>query len=159
MPAELPLQCAIMLPSPYHQALAARFMQVVPHVHELGMHVIDLQPDAVHLRLPYREEWLGDIVHGLIHPGIISTLVDSGSGLAVLARLEKPEPIATLDLRMDYLRPAVKDQALDCRAEAFRVTPHIVFVRACVWQNDENKPVALSQSVFMRSSTSNKHVV
>lgn len=134
-------------------------MKVVPHVHDLGMSVVSLQPDGIHIRLPYREEWLGDIVHGLIHPGIISTLVDSGSGLAVLARLENPEPIATLDLRMDYLRPALKDLALDCRAEAFRVTPHIVFVRASVWQSDDSKPVALSQSVFMRSSTSKKRVV
>lgn len=143
----------------YHQELAARFANVVPHIHELGMSIIDMQSESVHIRLPYREEWLGDTVHGLIHPGIISTLVDSGSGLAVLSRLDNPEPIATLDLRMDYLRPALKDLALDCRAEAFRVTPHIVFVRASVWQTDEKNPVALSQSAFMRSSTSKKRVV
>ncbi|MES2488708.1 MAG: PaaI family thioesterase [Pseudomonadota bacterium] len=147
------------LTPPYHQALTERFLQVVPHVRELGMSIVDLQTEGIHIRLPYREEWLGDVVHGLIHPGIISTLVDSGSGLAVLARLENPEPIATLDLRMDYQRPALKDLALDCRAEAYRVTPHIVFVRATVWQTDESKPVALSQLAFMRSSTSKKRVV
>lgn len=145
--------------SPYHQELAARFANVVPHIHELGIHIVEMQAESVHIRLPYHDNWLGDIVHGLIHPGIISTLVDSGSGLAVLSKLENPEPIATLDLRMDYLRPALKDLALDCRAEAFRVTPHIVFVRASVWQTDETKPVALSQSAFMRSSTSKKRVV
>ena len=145
--------------SPYHQALTERFMNVVPHVHELGMSIVDLRSEAIHIRLPYREEWLGDVVHGLIHPGIISTLIDSACGLAVLARLDNPEPIATLDLRMEYQRPALKDLALDCRAEAYRVTPHIVFARATVWQADENKPVALSQGAFMRSSTSKKSVV
>lgn len=145
--------------TPHHQALTERFMHVVPHVHELGMSIVELRSESIHIRLPYREEWLGDVVHGLIHPGIITTLVDSGSGLAVLARLENPEPIATLDLRMDYQRPALKDLSLDCRAEAYRVTPHIVFVRATVWQADENKPVALSQSAFMRSSTSKKRVI
>jgi uncharacterized protein (TIGR00369 family) len=145
--------------SPHHQALTERFMHVVPHVHELGMQIVELRSEGIHIRLPYREEWLGDVVHGLIHPGIISTLVDSGSGLAVLARLDNPEPIATLDLRMDYQRPALKDLALECRAEAYRVTPHIVFVRASVWQSDESKPVALSQLAFMRSSTSKKRVI
>jgi len=144
---------------PYHEELIARFTQAVPHIKELGMTIIDVQSEGVHIRLPYREEWLGDTVHGLIHPGIISTLVDSASGLSVLARLDNPEPIATLDLRMDYQRPAIKDHALDCRAEAYRVTPHIVFVRASVWQSDENKPVALSQLAFMRSSTSKRRVV
>lgn len=139
--------------SVHHQELRDRFMSVVPHVNELGMSIADLRADGVHIRLPYREEWLGDIVHGLIHPGIITTLVDSGSGLAVLARLGSPEPIATLDLRTDYQRPAVKDFPLECRAEAYRVTSHIVFVRATVWQDDEDKPVVLSQSTFMRSSS------
>lgn len=142
----------------HHQELTERFMSVVPHVNELGMSIVGLRSDSVHIRLPYREEWLGDVVHGLIHPGIITTLVDSGSGLAVLARLASPEPIATLDLRMDYQRPALKDLSLECRAEAYRVTSHIVFVRATVWQDDENKPVVLSQSTFMRSS-SNKRVI
>lgn len=148
-----------MLRLPHHEELFARFTQAVPHIKELGMDIIDLHSQGVHISLPYREEWLGDTVHGLIHPGIISTLVDSASGLAVLARLDNPEPIATLDLRMDYQRPALKDLTLNCRAEAYRVTPHIVFVRASVWQADESKPVALSQLAFMRSSTSKRRVV
>lgn len=143
----------------YHDALAARFIDAVPHVHELGIEMVSMSAARVHVRLPYREDWLGDTVHGLIHPGITSTLVDSSSGLAVLARLDRPEPIATLDLRMDYLRPAVGGLALDCQAECYRVTPHIVFVRATVWQDNVDKPVALSQSVFMRSSTSKKRVI
>lgn len=143
----------------YHDHLAARFIGAVPHVAELGIQMVTMNSERIHLRLPYREQWLGDSVHRLIHPGIISTLVDSGSGLAVLARLEKPEPIATLDLRMDYLRPALADLAIDCSAECYRVTQHIVFVRATVWQGKPEKPVALSQSVFMRSSTSKKRVI
>lgn len=145
--------------SSYKDALAQRFINGVPHVSELGVEMISMSAQRIHIRLPYRDDWLGDPLNGLIHPGVTSTLVDSGSGLAVLARLEKPEPIATLDLRMDYLRPALAGKALDCSAECYRVTPHIVFVRASVWQDSPEKPVALSQSAFMRSSTSKRRVI
>jgi uncharacterized protein (TIGR00369 family) len=145
--------------SQYHAALGARFVDAVPHVRELGIGLVAVSRDRVQVNLPYRPEWLGDASNGLIHPGVTTTLVDSCSGMAVLARLEKYEPIATLDLRMDYLRPALADKTLHCAAECYRVTAHIVFVRATVWQDDEQFQVALSQSVFMRSSTSQKRVL
>lgn len=134
------------------EALRRIFTQAIPHVRELGITVNSITPDATVVRLPYRSDWLGDIERGLIHTGVISTLVDTASGLAVFAKLATFEPIATLDLRMDYLRVALRDKDLHCRAECYRVTSHIAFVRATAWQNDEQTPVAISQSVFMRSS-------
>lgn len=148
-----------MNPAPYHELLAERFTRHVPHIHELGIEMVSIHAERIELRLPYREDWLGDVVHRLIHPGVTSTLIDSACGLAVLARLQNPEPIATLDLRMDYLRPAVADLPLHCEASCYRVTPHIVFVRSSVWQTLPDKPVALSTAAFMRSTTSKKRVI
>ncbi|MGH8461418.1 MAG: PaaI family thioesterase [Stenotrophobium sp.] len=136
----------------YHLALGTRFSTAVPHVRELGICVGDVCAEHVDANLPFREDWLGDPLRGLIHTGVITTLVDSVSGVAVLAKLERYEPVATLDLRMDYLRPALRDLALNCRAECYRVSTHIAFVRARVWQDDVDAPVATSQSVFMLSS-------
>lgn len=133
-------------------ALPARFMEVIPHLKEVGIQMIAQQADHVELMLPFREDWIGDSVHGLIHPGVITTLVDSTGGFAVMARIGKLEAIATLDLRMDYLWPAVKNQPLFCRAGCYRLSPNIAFVRADVWQDDAQKIVATSQAVFMRSA-------
>lgn len=133
-------------------ALHHRFADAVPHVKELGIVVNTLTPEAVLMQLPYRDDWLGDPSRGVIHTGVITTLVDSACGLALLAKLQSLEAIATLDLRMDYLRPALRDRDLHCRAECYRVTPHIAFARATVWQELESEPVAVSQSVFMRTT-------
>ena len=103
------------------------------------------------MTLPFREDWIGDIERGLIHPGIVTTLVDSACGAAVLARIGHLETIATLDLRMDYLRAGVRDIDVHCRAECFRLTPSIAFARASVWQRSRDEPIAISQSVFMRT--------
>lgn len=138
----------------FYEAVAASFTQAIPHSRECGMRVDRLDASGAQASLPYREAWLGDTERGLIHTGIITTLVDTVSGLAAFAGIGKFEPIATLDLRMDYLRPALPDKTLHCRAECYRLTHAIAFVRAWAWQDLESEPVAVSQSAFMRSSHS-----
>jgi len=136
----------------YLEALAAGFIRNVPHLRECGMRLARVDVGLAEVELPFRAEWLGDIERGVMHTGILTTLVDSASGAAVLSSLPSYSPIATLDLRMDYLRPAMKDLLTTCRAECYRLTTHIAFVRASVWQQDADAPVAVSQSAFMLSS-------
>lgn len=138
------------------ELVAAWFINNVPHVRACGISIVGAATEGVELRLPYRPEWLGDAQRGVIHTGVVTMLVDSASGLAALTAMASPEPIATLDLRMDYLRPAQRDLDLLCRAECFRLTAHIAFVRATVWQDDREAPVAIGQSAFMRSSANRK---
>lgn len=140
-----------MADSNFHALLRQHFVQVTPHVAECGMTITCLTSDATEVTLPFREDWLGDVERGLIHPGIITTLVDSACGAAVLAHIGRLEPIATLDLRMDYLRAGLRDLAVQCRAECYRLTASIAFARARVWQRDPDEPIAVSQSVFMRT--------
>jgi uncharacterized protein (TIGR00369 family) len=136
----------------YHDALRKHFAGLIPHAVECGLTIERLDDGGALAQVPYRHEWLGDTGRGLIHTGIITTLVDTVSGLAALAATGQFEPIATLDLRMDYLRPALPGQTLFSHAECYRLTRSIAFVRARAWQDDEHAPVAISQSTFMRSS-------
>ncbi|HEY1076238.1 MAG TPA: PaaI family thioesterase [Fontimonas sp.] len=127
------------------------FVSYTRHVAHCGMTITELSADSAIVELPFREDWLVDIERGLIHPGIVTTLVDSACGAAVLARIGGLEPIATLDLRMDYLRVGRRDLTVYCRAECHRLTPHIAFARATVWQDDPAEPLAQSQGAFMRT--------
>ncbi|HSW13163.1 MAG TPA: PaaI family thioesterase [Solimonas sp.] len=138
------------------ETIATGFINHIPHMRACGIVVDSAAREGVEVRLPYRPEWLGDLQRGVIHTGVITMLVDSASGLAVLTAMPAPEPIATLDLRMDYLRPAHRDLDLVCRAECFRLTSHIAFVRTTVWQDDREAPVAIGQAAFMRSSGNRK---
>jgi acyl-coenzyme A thioesterase PaaI-like protein len=137
--------------SPFHAALRERFAEFTPHVAVCGMQLTAVAVDGVEATLPFREDWLGDTERGLIHPGIVTVLVDSVCGAAVIARIASVEPIATLDLRMDYLRAGLRDLDIHCRAECYRHTDSIAFVRASVWQRDRQQPIAVSQSAFMRT--------
>lgn len=143
----------------FYAALLANFTQAIPHSRECGMVIDRLDAGGADAHLPYRPEWLGDTGRGLIHTGIIISLVDTVSGLAALAAIGRFEPVPTLDLRMDYLRPAVPDKTLYARAECYRLTRSICFVRASAWQDDAAEPVAVSQSTFMRASGSGRRAL
>ncbi len=132
--------------------IADGYMRSTPHGHALGPEVVELGHGLAVFRLPFREEFTGDVDAGLWHTSVGLSLIDNTCGLSVLFALPKIEAIATLDLRMDYLRPAVTSQPLIARAECYHVTRHIAFVRGEIYQENRDRLVAHCAAAFMRTS-------
>ncbi len=80
----------------------------IPHCAEIGVKIEKMGAEGVVFYLPYQERFAGNPVNGVLHGGIITTLIDSAMGMSIYARLEKYLPLATLDLRIDYLKPATR---------------------------------------------------
>ena len=125
------------------------FGRPVAHIRELGIAVEERLPRGVVMRLPYREELVGNPDSGVLHGGAVTTLIDSASGFAAMASLPEPGPVATLDLRIDYLRPAAAGEDLLVRADCYRLTKRIAFVRAEAYQRSPDDPVAAAMGTFM----------
>ena len=121
----------------------------IPHVEELGIDLIEAEGDHAVLSLPWQEWLVGNPDSGVLHGGVITTLVDTACGVAVLISLERPVPIMTLDLRIDYLRPATPHRDLMARATCYKVTRHIAFARAEAYHADSDEPVANSVGTFI----------
>ncbi len=81
------------------------------HVH-LGLKVDELKPGYARLRLPFKPEFVGDVRRPALHGGLISFLVDTCGGCAVWACCRRDDRIATIDMRVDYLRPAPEDDLI-----------------------------------------------
>lgn len=114
------------------------------------MFAYDLDGDRVCLAMPCETDTLGDAERGLVHTGALTALIDSSCGMAVLHKLPAHEPIATLDLRVDYLRATPSDRNILCWAWCHRVTPNVAFTRAEVFLEGSDEPVAVSSGSFMR---------
>ncbi len=138
--------------TPQHQVMADNLHNYIPHAQDIGMRVIDIAKGMALMALDYRDELLGDPERGLVHTGVITSIIDTACGFAVITDVNKPISIATLDLRTDYLRPALRDKTIFVQAECYRTTRHIAFVRAKAWQDSEERLVATSSSVFMLKS-------
>ncbi|WP_440997196.1 PaaI family thioesterase [Arhodomonas sp. SL1] len=133
-------------------ATARRFFDTIPHSTVLGMEPVAVGEGCLTARVPYRPELVGNPVTGVIHGGVITTLVDQTSGGAVIAALDRPQAVATLDLRIDYMRPAEPGEVVYAHAECYKVTSQIAFARCTVYQQDFRDPIAMSMSTFMRAA-------
>ncbi|MEH6403492.1 MAG: PaaI family thioesterase [Sneathiella sp.] len=128
----------------------------IPQCGDIGVKVLELEDSGVTMSIPYNEKFSGNPVSGVLHGGIITTLIDSASGMCIYIKLKKYIPIATLDLRIDYLKPATPFEELRAYAECYRLTKQIAFVRAVAYHTDRNDPIANSVSTFMMQSTKTK---
>jgi uncharacterized protein (TIGR00369 family) len=125
------------------------FVEHVPHNRALGLEVLEFKRAEAVFELPYDEKLVGNPDTGVIHGGAITALIDGCSGAAVFAALTEWKPIATLDLRIDYLRAGEPGQAIRARATCYRVTRNVAFTRAVAYHADENDPIATSMGTFM----------
>ncbi|MDN5937830.1 MAG: PaaI family thioesterase [Salinisphaera sp.] len=138
-----------------HARIADGFARI-PHNQALGMRVLDVATGAAVIRLDYRQEFLGDPAESIWHTGPAISLADAAAGLATLLIIPQSEAVATLDLRMDYLRPAVAGEPLVARGECHRLTRRVAFARVNLHQGDADRPTALCAAAFMRTRRANK---
>jgi len=127
----------------------SEMISYTPHARHLGLRVVETGPAFAVMALPYREELIGDPVRKVVFGGAITTLIDHASGLAVACALEELTAVATIDLRVDYLRAARPGVELFARSECYRVTRNVAFVRVFAYETSTEDSFASALGAFM----------
>ncbi len=101
------------------------FLDIVRNVYDnlpfnrlLGLTVAFLERDRAGFRFEMKNELIGNTVHGILHGGVISAVLDTTGGMTATASAIEKSPelstdeivrriarIGTIDMRVDYLRP------------------------------------------------------
>lgn len=131
-----------------HAKLARQFIEAIPHSRALNMRLKDMAEGVAIIEMPYSEDLVGDPETGVIHGGAVSALMDTCCGAAVMSHPANPGATATIDLRIDYMRPATPGQPITARAECYHVTRSVAFVRATAMDEDTDRPVASASGAF-----------
>jgi len=129
-----------------------RFFEVarsVGHGKALGLEYRASGPNWMELGLPWREGLVGMPETGVLASGAIVSLIDTASGGSVWMALGFFVPIVTLDLRLDYMRPAVKGETVIARCECVKLTRQIAFIRGIAHGGDPERAIAHSAATFM----------
>ena len=129
--------------------LIRQYVGIIPHVAELGIEMVHSARGMAIMKLPYQERLVGNPETGVIHGGVVTTLIDTVCGLAAITAPDEPSRVATLDLRIDYLRPASPKRDLFARAEVYKLTRHVAFLRAEAYEDDPRDLVAAASGTFM----------
>ncbi|WP_374350935.1 PaaI family thioesterase [Chitinimonas sp.] len=131
----------------------AQWFCEIPHSRALGLEFVLGERGSSVMRVPYNTALVGNPRSGVLHGGVITSLIDTTSALSVISMLDEREAIATLDLRVDYLRAATPGEAVYCSAECYRLGRQIAFTRATVYQESNDQPIAHGVATFMRDSS------
>lgn len=129
-------------------ALARQFIEALPHAVLLGMEPQDMRDGVAVIRMPYKQELIGDPVTGVVHGGAVSALMDTSCGAAVMSHPDINGGTATIDLRIDYMRAATPGQTITTTATCHHVTRSVAFVRAVAVDEDADNPVATATGTF-----------
>jgi uncharacterized protein (TIGR00369 family) len=117
------------------------FDHSIPFNRVLGLKITSLRPERVVGRIEMKPELVGNPTQQRLHGGVISAGLDSMAGLAVMAaigarhmdeapaqRLQRFAKLGTIDMRIDYLRPAIS-RSFELRAEVMRLGSRVASTR------------------------------
>lgn len=119
------------------------------HAKWLGIRIHDRTENWLELAMDWRADLVGDPATGVLASGPVVALMDSCAGAVVW--LTKGIASVTLDLRVDYLRPARPGASVIARCECYRVAHEIAFVRGFGYETDPDDPLCQIAGSFMRS--------
>jgi uncharacterized protein (TIGR00369 family) len=136
-------------PAGFDPAKFMTFVRGMGHIGAIGIAYHSHGPDWVELELPYQEKLVGVTKSGIIASGPIISLMDVATSLAIWVRLDRFRHQATLDMRVDYLRPAIPGRTIFGRGECYAVTRSVGFVRGLAHDGDPLDPVAHVAASFM----------
>lgn len=107
----------------------------------LGLKVTSITPAVVRARIEMKPDLVGHYSYNRVHGGVVSAALDALAGLAVMAAIgarhmdETPQQrvnrfakLGTIDLRVDYLRPAIGDH-FELQAEVLRLGSRVASTR------------------------------
>src|SRR5262249_20873822 len=125
--------------TPFHQWLKPTLLSV------------DTADGGVVIELPFRTELAGRPDRAEFHGGILPALVDIAGHAAILARLGRGA--ATIDLRIDYLRPATGTIRAAATIVKLGQTIGLVDVRV---HGEQRQPVAVGRAAYFTEATAKR---
>jgi uncharacterized protein (TIGR00369 family) len=131
--------------------LAERMAGGTPQSQALGFTFVSVTPGRGSMAVPWREDLVGDPDTQVIAGGVVTSLLDHTCGLAISSAAASSSGMfgtATLDLRIDYMRPARPRMGVTAEAHCYKLTRTIGFVRAEAWDEDRSDPIATAQAAF-----------
>ena len=131
----------------------------IPFNRLLGLKLVDAEEGKASMRVDFRDELVGNFKMGILHGGVISSVLDVIGAVAVISSLKSDAPMqgmGTVDLRIDFLRPGSGNHFV-ATGEVMRPGKVLASTRMEL-HNDEGTLIAIGTAIY-RVSTKDKYVL
>lgn len=120
----------------------------IPFHKFLGLKVMELKKGFAKMRFPFKPEFIGDVRSGNWHGGVIATALDAAGGMAAASLLTSPaDKLATLDIRIDYLKPN-RSEAIIVTGKIIRAGNSSIVTNLQAFNEDTEELLADGRAVF-----------
>ena len=123
-------------------------IRFTPQAQALGVEVTKAGKGRVWGRVPYRPDLVGDPDSGVIAGVVLTTFLDQLCGAAAILAMDEPSIVATIDLRIDYMRPAQPGCDVLAQAHCTKLGKKVAFVRATAYEETPDNPIAHVSAAF-----------
>jgi acyl-CoA thioesterase len=119
--------------------------KISPFVKLLGLEIEKLEQGVCFSRLRIKDTLLNK--HSVVHGGVIYSMADISMGVAVYSTLKNKEETSTVEIKINYLKPA-KTSVLTCEARIVKKGKNIGVLEAEV-RSGESDLIAKALGTFM----------
>lgn len=125
----------------------------------LNLKLVEIRTGYTKVKVPFQEMVMGDIIRRRWHGGMLATIMDSVGGIVGMTHVTSFEDkIATIDLRVDYLKGA-KEEGIVVEGEVVRLGNRILVTRMKVWNEAETELLAEGKGVYNFIRMKDKSIV
>jgi len=135
----------------FDPGMANKLMGRFGHGGFLNMQYVGHGADWVELSIDWREDLVADPNTGILASAVIISLMDNATSMSIWTKLGEFRPQATMDLRIDYLRPSPSGKRVYGRGICYHLTNSIGFVRGFAHNGNPDEPLAHASGTFIRT--------
>lgn len=134
----------------------------IPFNQLLGLHLDHLDTQHAIMCFSMKNDLIGNFLQGILHGGVISSVLDMAGGMVVMASAIDKHPefsveelsniiakCSTVDLHVNYLRPG-KGSRFTAKSSLLKVGNHISFTRMELLNQDEELIAQASGTYLLR---------
>lgn len=139
--------------------LSQAFIEI-PFNRMLGLRLDNLDPEQVSMSFSMKNDLIGNFLYGILHGGVISSVLDMAGGMVVMAAAIKKRQqysvdelieilghCSTVDLQISYIRPG-KGELFTAKAMLVKSGNKISFARMEL-VNDEGTLIATGNATYL----------
>lgn len=125
-----------------HTLLKYAIEKLMPANQIFGIEVNEIKDGYVHLEIPFKKEFVGDLYNGLWHGGILASIADTAGGFAVASKLESNLfRVNTIEMTIRYLKGTKKNKTVYAEAVVSQWDGKIAKSKIILYQNTKEVPV------------------